>query len=361
MKVFLISNMYPSTKNPAHGIFVKNFVENMIAQDVEIVHKSIIASHSFNVFIQALNYLKLYIDILYFGIVKKYNLIYIHFISHSTIAIFILSIIRKNKLIFNVHGTDLLSNNIINKLSRYLIKLLIKRKRVVAFVVPSDYFKSRLKEKFTIEDNQIIVSPSGGIDRNVFNSTKVNSIKQQDNITLGFVSRIERNKGWRLFVDLLVELKYRDIKWHAKIVGTGNETDEMRKYISELKFNEEIEIIGVVNQVRLSEIYNSLDVFIFPTMLYESLGLVGLEAMACGTIVIGSRIGGILTYIEEGKNGFLFDPGNLNELVSKTIKYISLNESEKLSMRNSAIEKSSFYDKKKISRDLYENVKSKIK
>ena len=58
----------------------------------------------------------------------------------------------------------------------------------------------------------------------------------------------------------------------------------------------------------------------FPSKRNESLGLVGVEALACGVPVIGSNIGGIPGFIEEGKNGFLFDPDNEHSLVEKVIK-----------------------------------------
>lgn len=55
-----------------------------------------------------------------------------------------------------------------------------------------------------------------------------------------------------------------------------------------------------------------MDLFVFPTQLEESLGLVGLEAMACGVPVIGSCIGGLTDYIEEGTNGFFSSRGMCN-------------------------------------------------
>ena len=52
------------------------------------------------------------------------------------------------------------------------------------------------------------------------------------------------------------------------------------------------------------------------------MGLVGLEAMAASTPVIGSNIGGIATYINDGENGFLFEPKNSMELANNIIKYM---------------------------------------
>lgn len=65
-----------------------------------------------------------------------------------------------------------------------------------------------------------------------------------------------------------------------------------------------IKYIGPIPYHSLPEIYCTLDLFIFPTCLEESLGLVGLEAMACEVPVIGSYIGGLKDYIKDKENGF---------------------------------------------------------
>jgi glycosyltransferase involved in cell wall biosynthesis len=67
---------------------------------------------------------------------------------------------------------------------------------------------------------------------------------------------------------------------------------------------------------RLSAIYSAADVFVLPS-LSEALGQVGLEALACGTPVVGSRIGGVPDYVLDGATGLLFDTGNAGDLAAK--------------------------------------------
>ncbi len=67
---------------------------------------------------------------------------------------------------------------------------------------------------------------------------------------------------------------------------------------------------------RLSVIYGAADVFVLPS-LSEALGQVGLEALACGTPVVGSRVGGVPDYVSDGKTGWLFDAGDAGELAAR--------------------------------------------
>lgn len=99
--------------------------------------------------------------------------------------------------------------------------------------------------------------------------------------------------------------------------------------IRDLYLDNLIKYIGPIPYHSLPEIYCTLDLFIFPTCLEESLGLVGLEAMACEVPVIGSYIGGLKDYIKDKENGFFFTPGNAEELSNKIELYLSLSSSEK--------------------------------
>lgn len=76
---------------------------------------------------------------------------------------------------------------------------------------------------------------------------------------------------------------------------------------------------GMLGGEELSQAYASGDVFVMPSES-ETLGLVVLEAMSSGIPVVGVRAGGIPDIIppeQEGKTGFLFTPGDLDDCVSK--------------------------------------------
>src|SRR4030095_5579449 len=64
--------------------------------------------------------------------------------------------------------------------------------------------------------------------------------------------------------------------------------------------------------------YRSADVVALPSVdRTEAFGLVLLEALACGTPVVASRLPGVRTLVEDGRTGYLVEPGNVDELADK--------------------------------------------
>ena len=72
------------------------------------------------------------------------------------------------------------------------------------------------------------------------------------------------------------------------------------------------------------------DVLVLPSVS-EGLGRVVFEAMACGTPVIGSRVGGIAEMIEDGENGFLVPPGDV-EVLAERLRWVLSNPQETCEM-----------------------------
>ena len=106
-------------------------------------------------------------------------------------------------------------------------------------------------------------------------------------------------------------------------------------------------------QEELVYLYNSLEFFCFPTYRRsESLGLVGIEAMSCGQIVIASNIAGPKDYINDEVNGYLFKPNNEEDLSRKIIKVLNLPDSKKMEIIQEAIKTSNRYEQEKTKEQL---------
>ncbi len=122
-----------------------------------------------------------------------------------------------------------------------------------------------------------------------------------------YVGRIEPLKGIDILLRAVPMLEYgQDLR--VLVVGgnPGNdaELDRLKSLTAELGIGDTVTFTGSVPQSTLPTYYSAADVFVLPSHS-ESFGLAPLEAMACGTPVVVSRVGGMKTFVNSGENGYL--------------------------------------------------------
>lgn len=321
-KILVISNLYPSKEDPTYGTFVKNFVYGLEKMEKTAnVDLCVIRGRTNFKFIKLLKYLVFYIKSVFLLLSKNYDLVYVHYITHSSVGLRLVSFFKEIPIAFNIHGDDLLTKSrFADFILEFMKPLLFKSKLIV---VPSNYFKMVLLDKFPcLDSSNIFVSASGGVKHTFYTLKKISN-DQTKLFRLGYVSRVDYGKGWDSLIKAVGRLQHEGYNVSLDIVGNGFMIDKMNFLINDIDVSN-VHYLGPIPYDKLPQKYKSFDLFIFPTELHESLGLVGLEAMASGTVVVGSNIGGLKDYIIDGYNGFLFEAQNVTELVSKIKKYISL-------------------------------------
>jgi len=345
MKLLLIANMYPTTEYPTYGVFVKNFKENL--EKLTVKYQTVfIYGKSKNVYDKIIKYLKYVISVVIAVRKNNYELIYVHYINHSLLPFLFIKNICKKPLIINAHGSDVITSTKIGNIIQKLVYPIIKKANLV--VVPSSYYKQVIIEKYKISEEYVFISPSAGINIQVFK--QLNIKKSYNCFTIGYISRIDHGKGWNVLLESIYILKSKNKIFKVMIIGGGSQEKVLDRKIKSLKLQEYIEYLGPIKQEKLPLYINQMDVFVFPTIRKaESLGLVGLEAMACGVPIIGSNIGGLKDYIKDGINGKLFEPGNANELSEKISYFMDMNENDINKYKNTAIETAKLYESETIS------------
>ena len=349
-KILLVSNMYPSKKYKHYGSFVKNTKE-LLEENNFIVDKVTISKHD-NKIIKLFSYIYLHSYTFIKGIFNNYDYIYVHFVSHSSFGASLLKSTSKGtKLVLNAHGNDIVSDdgNIknINRSKKYL-------KKADIIVVPSKYFKDVVISDYNIDDSKIFIYPSGGVNTSKFINIDMKKAKREANLSpeynyIGYVSRIEKDKGYDTFLNAIsILMKEKEFKkYRFLIIGSGSEKDKFDKIVNDLSIKEYIEERGFVSQDELINIYNSLDIFVFPTYRKsESLGLVGLEAMACETLVIASNNYGPTDYLVDNVNGKFFNPKDPIDLVNKIKEMKNLSNQEIKKIKKNSRETAIKYDVK---------------
>lgn len=353
MKILLVANMYPSKKYPHYGVFVENTYEQLRKRgycvDKVVLHKKDIR------ILRQMAYVLFYVRIVVKCLFGKYDFVYGHFISHIAIPLLFSNFFKNNKLILNAHGNDLVPEDEKDeKLAKYVKKILEKSDRAV---VPSCYFKDILVQEYQYKAEKIYIYPSGGVDSSVFYSMEQAEARQELNLQndmtyIGYASRIEKDKGWDTFLKMISENNWENVKFI--IVGNGSEEEKMNQMLKKLKIENRILRFPFMKQTELNLLYNALDVFVFPTYRKsESLGLVGLEAMACGCVVVASKYAGPATYIEQGVNGFFFQKENAEDLKCVVNQVLDADELVLKQISMNARERAKEYDQDKIQDILY--------
>ena len=353
MKVLIISNMYPSNGDPVYGTFVKVFTESVRKLNSEGTTKLVTIKGRSKMPVKLWKYLSFYLREFAALAFRRYDIVYVHTITFPILPIKIVSLFRRLPLIFNTHGTDLLgtarSTQLLRRLARHTVG------KALAIVSPSEYFKEHIKEFLPdYPSEKIFVSPSGGVDTSLFRP----SPKEETGITtIGYVSRIDHGKGWDLFIEAIANLTKDGYKIKAIMAGRGSEEPLLKDAIKHYDLEKTISYIGPVAHDRLPEIYSSFDVFVFPSTESESLGLVGIEAMACGVPVIGSDFAGPKCYIADGVNGYLFRKGDTTDLTLTLKKYLDSTPEEKALLANGARRTAENYDTQAVMSALFRFIK----
>ncbi len=171
-----------------------------------------------------------------------------------------------------------------------------------------------------------------GVNSHLFQPTKSKNssdleVWKDAELKLLYVGRIEPVKNLMSPIKALIFLRDRNASLFRRtrlvVIGGGEKGADFSanrelKRIFGLVEKEDLEpqvsFIGSKEQGEISEFYSSADALVVPS-LYESFGLVVVEALACGTPVLVSRVGKMKSIVREGQTGFSFNPNDTYSLV----------------------------------------------
>lgn len=172
-----------------------------------------------------------------------------------------------------------------------------------------------------------------GIDADLF-SVKPNFVTQPlcEQITREpyflYVGRLSEEKGAELLLNAFINSSFQ-----LKIAGDGPSVDRVKSVSRE---NQNIEYLGILDKTGVQREMQRCTALLFPSIWYEGMPMVILEAYSMGTPVIASNFGVMSSLIQDGINGLHFEVNNHQSLQTVLARWSNMTESERAGFRSRA-------------------------
>lgn len=353
MKILVITSVFPNSKQPTLGIFVRERMFNVakhcelkviapvpwfpfarhfkkdyrpkvpyleIQNGIEVYHPRFFNIPKFFKFLDGFFFfISSIVTVMRINKSFKFDIIDSHFVYSDGFGAVLLGRLLKTPVTITVRGT-------IKKLLKYpLIKAQIKyalKKAVKVFSVSND-----LKKTVTalgIPEEKIVVVPNG-VDIEQFRPVEKVKVRKElglpeDRKIMISVGGLVERKGFHRVISALPSIKKVIPNVMYLIVGgssvEGNYELVLRKMIKKLNLKNDVFFAGIQPHNKLYKWLSASDIFCLATS-NEGWANVFLEAMACGLPVVTTRVGGNEEVVLSEDYGLLFNPGDEKEMIDK--------------------------------------------
>jgi N-acetyl-alpha-D-glucosaminyl L-malate synthase BshA len=255
-------------------------------------------------------------------IILKYDIDVIH--SHYALPHAVSAILAKEisgrpvTCVTTLHGTDITvvgSHPGMRNITEYAIRM----SDVVTAV--SNNLKNETEEKFSIPPGKIQTVYNFINTRDFYPAIPKLPTQCDGACMILHVSNLRPVKApldvIRIFAGIL---KLSDIDIRLCIFGEGPMQSEMMRLASELGVEDKVNFLGIFHHI--ASLMASSKLMLLPSK-QESFGLAALESMACGVPVVASRVGGLPEVIDHGKDGLLFESGDLEGAVEHALRLLN--------------------------------------
>jgi len=210
-------------------------------------------------------------------------------------------------------------------ISTHLFNRLLYRKMIDRVIAVSNGVVKIFEENKLVPYNSIKIIPSS-VEIEKFSAMENGTeIREEfsigmDTPLIGMVGRFAREKGHEVLLSAAkaVISKRPDAKFI--LAGEGPEEENIKKKAIQMNITNSVIFAGF--RTDIPKFLAALDIFVLTPVAGESLGTAILEAFAMKKPVVSSNLGGINTSVRHGKTGFLFEPGDSDELAKRLIELI---------------------------------------
>ncbi|WP_413543121.1 glycosyltransferase [Citricoccus nitrophenolicus] len=186
-------------------------------------------------------------------------------------------------------------------------------------------------------DLDFVLPISNGIDSSAYELAPGERIVGPEHPTVLFVGRLAVEKNVDVLVRAIGELA-STVDAHLEIVGDGEQRTALRSLVEELGLQDRVHFLGHVSEEDLHRAYLRADVFCQPGTA-ELQSLVSLEAMSASRPVVLADALALPHLVTDGDNGYLFTPGDAQDLAAKLGAVLTAGEEERVRMGRSSHER----------------------
>ncbi len=201
-----------------------------------------------------------------------------------------------------------------------------------AIISVSRETSAALQQEFSLDQKKMAV---------VYNSVDVNAFAPNEHLRAStraayriepsakvvlMAGVVHKQKGMHIGLEAFAQLKKKIPNALLLVAGDGPELSVLKLRAQRFGIDQAVVFCGNIPNGKLPGIFNACDVFLNPTLRYEGLGIVNVEAMACGKPIVAHEIGGVQSTIEEGSTGFLIPPTHKSAPLEDALAQVLGNE-----------------------------------
>ena len=310
IRILVAANLWPSASNEALGSFVAARVAALRAAgatvDVVAIQESTVHRRVRR------KYLDLAIRVAAAGAQaavrgRRYDVVEAHISYPTGWLAYPVARIHRARLTLFVHGADVMEIPSRSALHHLAARLLFRRADLI--VANSHFIAGQIPSRVSARPERIVVW-SPGVDLQLFTAPAGG-----DRAGIVFAGRLDPEKGLDVLLDALAALRRRTGRQERlTVLGDGVARALLEAQVAALSLD--ATFMGIVPQSRVAEAMQTALVVAVPSRYQEPLGLVAIEGLAAGAVVVASDVGGLPEVVGRTVRGLVVEPSHPEALAT---------------------------------------------
>jgi len=308
LRVGIITDQYPSSRNPDRGTFVRDLVDHLRSAKVDVAvidHAKNFAAMSLECLIRS----------------TGLDIFDAQFIAPAGVVAALTP--RAAPLVITVHRWDVLEFPYRWPMAAAATRLALRSARgiiAVGHAILSEV------TRFVTSSSRIVTIPNAVDTKRFGPHVQSVSLKRtlgipEDHRVILSVGHLIPRKGFQYLMRAMSDVLRRFDACSLVIAGRGPLRDELHGLGNELRLGGKLKLIGVVDESTLPSLYAMSDIFVMPSFS-EGHCVSILEAMSSAKPIVASAIPGNAESVAHGQNGFLVCPGDVAALADATVRLL---------------------------------------